>query len=379
MGADVVKVESIQRPDGMRFAGAVRNEQMWEWSPVFHGANVGKRDVTLRLDSDRGMALLRKLIEGADVLIENYSARVMDNFGLSWEDVREISPRAIMVRMPAFGLDGPWRDRPGFAMTVEQVSGLAWITGYEDMPLVVRGACDPLGGMHAVFATLCALEERRRDGLGRLVEMPLVEGAINVAAEQVIEYSAYGALLERDENRGPVSAPQGVYATKEAGELVAVAVPNDDVWRALREVIGKPEWATRTDLDTAAGRRAHHDEVDAGLEAWLSQQPAEEVAARLRSVGVPAERLINPHDLSPHPQLEARGFFQQLEHPATGDTRYPGWPMAFSGLSRALHRRPPPTLGQHNDEVLGDELGLSEAERDALRDEQVIGNRPSFM
>ena len=132
-----------------------------------------------------------------------------------------------MLRMPAFGLDGPWRDRNGFAMTIEQASGLAWITGYRDLPLVVRGACDPLGGMHAVFALLMALEHRRRTGEGQLVEVPLLETALNVAAEQVIEHSAYGALLERDENRGPVSAPQGVYACAGDDVFVAVAVETD--------------------------------------------------------------------------------------------------------------------------------------------------------
>ena len=160
LGADVVKVESIQRPDGMRFAGAIPNEKLWEWSPVFAGANPGKRDVTLHLDSTRGMELLRELIDGADVLIENFSVRVLDNFGLDFETLRASNEGLCLVRMPAFGLDGPWRDRTGFAMTIEQVSGLAWMTGYADLPLVVRGACDPSGGMQTAFALLLALEER---------------------------------------------------------------------------------------------------------------------------------------------------------------------------------------------------------------------------
>ena len=113
MGADVIKVESIQRPDGMRFAGAVRNEVMWEWAHVFHGANPGKRGITLRLDSDEGRELLLRLVEGADVLAENFSVRVMGQLGLSWETLRERNPRLVMLRMPAWGLDGPWRDRVG--------------------------------------------------------------------------------------------------------------------------------------------------------------------------------------------------------------------------------------------------------------------------
>jgi crotonobetainyl-CoA:carnitine CoA-transferase CaiB-like acyl-CoA transferase len=379
MGADVVKVESIHRPDGMRFAGAIPGERMWEWSPVFHGANPGKRAVTLDLDREEGMALVKRLIAGADVVMENYSHRVFENFGLGWETIHELNPRAIMLRMPAFGLDGPWRDRNGFAMTIEQASGLAWITGYRDLPLVVRGACDPLGGMHAVFALLMALEHRQRTGEGQLVEVPLLETALNVAAEQVIENTAYGALLERDENRGPVSAPQGVYACAGDDAFVAVAVETDAQWASLCRAMGNPAWTRDDSLATAAGRRARHDEIDAKLGEWLAGQERDAAAEALVAAGVPAAALQNPHFVMPNPQLEHRRFFQTLKHPVTGETRYPGFPMGFSSLGPQLHRAPPPTLGQHNDEVLGGELGLSGEELEALRQAKVIGDRPSFM
>ncbi len=382
LGADVVKVESIQRPDGMRFAGAIRKEKLWEWSPVFAGANPGKRDVTLQLDDARGMALLKRLIADADVVIENYSVRVLENFGLGWDEVRALSPRVIMVRMPAFGLDGPWRDRTGFAMTIEQVSGLAWITGYEDLPLVVRGACDPVGGMQTVFALLMALEHRRRTGEGQLVEVPLLENALNLAAEQVIEYSAYGELLTRAGNRGPVSAPQGVYrcADRDGQEqYVAIAIARDEQWQALCDQLGNPAWARDPQLATAAGRRTRHDEIDERIDAWLADQHRDAAAERLVAAGIPAAAVINAHRVMPNPQLEARAFFQTMVHPETGPTRYPGFPMRFSRFGPGLHRRPPPTLGQHNDEVLRGELGLSEAEVAELRAARVVGERPSFL
>jgi crotonobetainyl-CoA:carnitine CoA-transferase CaiB-like acyl-CoA transferase len=382
LGADIVKVESIQRPDGMRFAGAIPNERLWEWSPVFAGANPGKRDVTLQLDSERGMALLKQLISEADVVIENYSVRVLENFGLAWEDVRALSDKIVMVRMPAFGLDGPWRDRTGFAMTIEQVSGLAWMTGYDDLPLVVRGACDPVGGMQTVFALLLALEHRRRTGEGQLVEVALLENALNLAAEQVIEYSAYGELLTRAANRGPVSAPQGVYRCPDRDgeeQYVAVAIANDTQWQALREAMGDPAWARSQELTTAAGRRARHDEIDAHLDAWCAHMSKEDAAERLVAAGVPAAAASNAHRVMPNPQLEARAFFQTMVHPVTGKARYPGFPMRFAGFGSALHRSPPPTLGQHNREILCDELGLSEQEFSELLATQVIGERPSFM
>ncbi len=379
LGADVVKIESIQRPDGMRFAGAARTERMWEWSPVFHGANVGKRAVTLDLDSDDGRALLRRMVEGADVVIENYSVRVLEHFGLGWDAIHAWNPRAIMLRMPAFGLDGPWRDRPGFAMTVEQVSGMAWVTGYPDLPLVVRGACDPIGGMHALVALVGALEHRRRSGEGQLVEVPLLEVAVNLAAEQVIEYSAYGELLTRDENRGPVAAPQGVYRCAGDDTLVAVAVASDAHWQGLRRALGDPDWARDEAFATAAGRRAQHDALDERIEAWTSQRSLAEAEETLVSAGVPAHAVVNAHFVMPNPQLEQREFFQVLKHPVTGETRYPGLPMRFSALGPHLHRAPPPTLGQHNDEILRGELGLSDEELARLREARCIGDRPTFM
>ena len=383
LGADVIKVESIQRPDGMRFAGAVRNETMWEWAPVAHGANPGKRGITLNLEDERGMAILERLIASADVLCENFSVRVMDQFGLTPEKLRALNPRLITVRMPGWGLDGPWRDRTGFAPNVEQASGLAWMTGYDDMPLVIRGACDPIGGMHAAIALFCALERRRVTGKGQLVEVPLIEPALNLAAQQVIEWSAYGRLLERNENRGPLAAPQGVYPSRHEGDRdpmhVAIAVRTDEEWQALRAVVGAHDWSEDPAHVTAEGRRAGHDRIDAGLAAWCAQRSAGEVARALGEAGIPAAELVNAHYLMPNPQLEARSFFETLEHPVTGKTRYPGLPMRFSSLRAELHRRPPPTLGQHNEEVLCRELGLTRDEVEALAEAKVIGTRPSFM
>lgn len=384
LGADVVKVESIQRPDFMRFAGSVRNDTMWEWNPIHHGCNANKRDITLHVDSEEGKALLWRLVETADVVIENFSPRVLENWGLDWQAVHTKNPKAILVRMPSFGLDGPWRDRVGFAMNIEGASGLAWLTGYDHIPLVVRGACDPVGGMHAVFALDLALEERRRTGRGQLVETPLLEPAINLAAEQVIEWSAYGHFLERTQNRSPLAAPQGVYPCGDEAETgdgpgyVAIAVETDAQWEALRGVLGDPEWARDPALATRAGRRAAHDAIDARLSAWTGARTRKEAADALLAAGVPANECINPHSLFPNPQLEHRGFFQEMEHPAAGKVRYPGQPMIFSGLPRHLRTRPAPMLGEHNEEILKGELGLSDEELETLREKKVIGTRPAF-
>jgi crotonobetainyl-CoA:carnitine CoA-transferase CaiB-like acyl-CoA transferase len=381
-GADVVKIESIQRPDGMRFAGAVREHPMWERSPVFHGANTGKRAITLDLDSEDGKAIFWKLVEDADVVVENFSARVMDHFGFDWEILHRRNPRLSLLRMPAWGLDGPWRERVGFAANVEQVSGLAWITGYRDMPLIVRGVCDPVGGMHALVGLMSALESRRKTGEGQLVECPLAEPALNIAAEQAIEWSAYGELLTRDGNRGPAAAPQGCYRcageaaadrTKSPDEpWLAVAVQTDAQWQGLVRALGSPDWAASTEFATSAGRHSHHDTIDRELERWASARNSEDAAEALRAEGVPAAALRNASFLCPNPQLEQRGFYRNLEHPVMGTVRYPGFPARFSARKEPASTRPPPTLGQHNSEVLS-ELGIDETEQQRLRDTKVIG------
>ena len=379
LGADVVKVESIQRPDGMRFAGSVRNDQLWEWSPVFHGANPGKRDVTLRLDHAKGLELLKRLIADADVVVENFSARVMPGFGLDEKTIRALNPRVLFLRMPAFGLDGPWKDRAGFAMTVEQVSGLAWVTGYEDMPLVVRGSCDPVGGVHAVFALGLALEERRRTGRGQVVELPLVEPALNIAAEQVIEHSAYGVLLGRSGNQMPHAAPQGLFETASPGELLALSVTNDVEWRGLCRALEAEDWRLSDALSSHRGRLEAQPALLERITDWCATRSRDEAVAALLAEGVPAAPVINAHDLMPNPQLEARHFFQTLKHPFTGETRYPSFPAWLTAFERELHHAPPPTLGQHNREILQGELGLTDEELAELEAEGIIGTRPSFL
>ena len=362
LGADVVKVESIQRPDGMRFTTTARPsvDRWWEWGPVFNGANAGKRGVTLDMTRPEGLALAKRLVAWADAVVENFTPRVMEGFGLDWEAVAAANPRAIMVRMPGFGLSGPWRDRTGFAQTMEQVSGMAWVTGLADgPPLIPRGACDPMAGMHAVVALLVALDERERSGKGTMVEMTMVEAALNAAAEQVVERSAYGTLLHRDGNRGPVAAPQGVYACQGDEQWLALAVATDEQWHGLRRALGDPD-----------GR------LDEELARWCAGHDHGALVELLDSHGVPAAPVLAPRDIASNPQMRARGFFETVEHPVVGTHDLPGLPFRLSERDTGWLPSPPPTLGQHNDEVLRQVVGLGEEEIEALRAEEIIGDRP---
>jgi crotonobetainyl-CoA:carnitine CoA-transferase CaiB-like acyl-CoA transferase len=302
----------------------------------------------------------------------------MEAFGLGDDVLAEVNPRAVVVRMPAFGLDGPWRDRVGFAPTMEQLSGMAWLTGHPDgPPMAPRGACDPLAGIHAAFALVAALARRDRTGEGALLEVPMIEVALNVTAEQVIEHDVHGVVLERAGNRGPAAAPQNVYACRGEERWVALAVAGDEHWAGLRRVLGDPAWAADPSLASDPGRRAAHDLLDRELSAWFAGRDRDDVVEQLAAAGVPAAAVVLPPDVVGNVQLRARGFFETLDHPDTGPTEYAGLPFAPLRGVDGWCRRPAPTLGQHNDEVLGGELGLGAEELERLRESQVIGDRPA--
>ena len=383
LGADVIHIESIQRPDGMRMTGGSlkgKEDRWWEFSAFFLSVNANKRGLTLNLNDARGVGIAKRLIRGADAIVENFTPRVLENFGLDWQTVHAINPRTILVRMPAFGLTGPWRDNTGFAQTMEQMTGLAWLTGHaDDQPRIQRGPCDPLAGMHAAFAFLVALAERDATGVGRHVEVTMVEAALNAAAEAIVEFSAYGARLERDGNRSPVAAPQGLYACLGSSpgdeRWLALSVTNDSEWRALKKVLGEPAWSKERRLDRHAGRREHHDSIDSKLKRWAAEREVEALVADLVEAGVPAGRVCNPREQTKHPQLRARGFFEEVAHGVVGAHPIPTLPFRYASVERWI-RRPAPHLGQHNREILAEELGLSDSDLAELEQEGVIGDRP---
>lgn len=379
LGADVVHVESIKRPDGIRMAGGafISRARWWELSPFFLAANTNKRDLTLDLASAAGRELLLDLVGEADVVIENFTPRVLETFDLGWDVIHATNPRAVMVRMPAFGLTGPWRDRPGFAQTMEQMTGLAWLTGHvDDQPRIQRGPCDPNGGMHAVFATMVALARRDRTGLGSLVEAPMFEAAVAVAAEPVIEFSAYGNVLGRDGNRSVRAAPQGVYACAGIEQWLALSVLDDAQWTRFARTLAAPQWLDDPSLATAAGRRARHDELDVHIREWAAARTVEEAVTVLVGAGIPAAGAIEPRRSHTNPQFVARGYFEVVDHPVAGLMDTPTQPFRWSGIERWV-ALPAPTLGQHNVEVLT-ALGCTAADIEALANDGVIGTAPVF-
>jgi crotonobetainyl-CoA:carnitine CoA-transferase CaiB-like acyl-CoA transferase len=281
---------------------------------------------------------------------------VMDQFGLGADVLLELKPDLVVVRMPAFGLTGPWRDRVGFAPTMEQIAGLAWVTGMPDgPPIAPRGACDPLAGVHAAFALLAALEFAAQTGRGQLVEVPMIESVLNVTATQTIEFEVFGKTLSRRGNRGHPDARQDLYQCAGEDNWIAMSVRTEEQRAALADLTGGP---------------------DTPIAEWFATQDVESVVERLAGAGIPVAAVVSPSLVTENPQLRHRGFFERLDHPSTGEGMYPCPPFGrLYGTDRWLLRTPP-TLGQHNAEVLTELCGLTDADLERLAAQGVIGTRP---
>lgn len=374
MGAEVIKVESIQHPDSFRFGNMV-SDLWWEVYAPWNCTNVNKYGITLDLNNPRGIELFKKLVEVSDIVIENFSSRVMENFKLTYPVLKELKPDIIMVSMPGYGLSGPWRDYAGFGLAFEQSSGLAYLTGYANgSPQNLGGSADPIAGMHAAFAIQAALEYRRRTGKGQFIEIAQAELLTRLLGTALIDYSLNKRIWGRMGNRDAVKAPHGVYRCKGEDMWVVISISSDKEWSDFCQAIGKPELARDERFSTLLNRWGNQDALDKLIEAWTLEHDRYEAMTILQNAGVAAGAVTIPDRLQHEPHLKDRRFFQELTRDIIGTQLYPRWPMVFS--ETPIGMRPAPKLGEHNHYVLGSILGLSKVEIEALEKQQVIGTTP---
>jgi crotonobetainyl-CoA:carnitine CoA-transferase CaiB-like acyl-CoA transferase len=282
-----------------------------------------------------------------------------------------------MVRMPAYGLDGSWRDRGGYAQTMEMLSGMASTTGWPDStPEIPNGPCDPIAGSHATIALLIALRRAKETGEGVLVEAPMINSALRVAAEVVIEQSAYGVTLQRQGNRSFPAAPQGIYPTIEPdpvglGDIrwIALSVLTDEHWVALCNILGTDGWRGWSQ----STRWSNHDEIDTAVTAWTSANTVDVIEKTLLAAGVPVGEVVLGHLLTELEQLQHRGFFEEVVHPLTGTNTHAGMPVRWSSIPGQVQRGHAPMLGQDDDVVWLEQVGMSPTEYTRLREAGVIG------
>jgi crotonobetainyl-CoA:carnitine CoA-transferase CaiB-like acyl-CoA transferase len=376
LGAEVIKVEAVNRPDLIRLAGPPLSvDRSWERYAAFAGVNTGKREVTADLSTAEGLEIVRRLVAGADVVLENFLPRVLDEHGLDYQSMRLVNPDVLLVRMPAWGLDGPWADRPGFTYTVNAASGLASLTGYPDRePLITGTIVDPFAAMVATTVALSAIRNRAQTGQGGMVEIPLCDVAVQLVAAAVVGWSATGVVATRSGNRRLGTGPRNIYRCAD-GRQVAIDAESDEHWNALASLPFVKEWATAPELEDAAARAARLSELDGLLGGSCAILAADDVVAQLRRAGVPAAPVETGADAVTHPQLLARERVVELDHAVIGRQKYLAAPAWFTAGPTALARRSAPLFGEHSHEVLR-EIGLTAAEIAGLEEKKLIGDSP---
>jgi crotonobetainyl-CoA:carnitine CoA-transferase CaiB-like acyl-CoA transferase len=380
LGADVIKVESCQYPDWFRGTdprGPYYPERTYEKIYWFQQMNRNKRGITLDLTNPKGMALLKQLLAGADAVIDNYAADVLPRMGLDAAAMLKINPRLVVVTMPAFGMTGPWSGVRAYGSTLEQASGLPSVTGCEgDAPTMLHAALgDPFGGVSAAAALMLGFVHQKNTGQGQHIDLSATEALLPLVAPSIIEQSATGKSGPRIGNRHPRFVPNGCFPCLGEDQWVTIAVRNDSEWRALCKVMHRDDLAQDPALATADGRRAEEDRIEVAIRHWTTTVRPDLAMVTLQDAGVPAATARLPMDLAGDPHLLKVGHWQPVTKVFMGPHLLPS--VAYREGSAKLPypiERLAPTLGQHNDEVLREVLGLGAAEIAELRAAEIIGD-----
>ncbi len=372
-GAEVIKVESASRLDPVRAGGPFKDGKPGvNRSGYFASRNTGKKSLTLDLKSERGRDLVLELIRRSDVVTNNFAPGAMDRLGLGYAAVREVAPTIVYLEMPMYGADGPRAAMAGVGMTISAVTGQMWQTAY--------GPDDPVGPgthypdhaancHHAAFAVMAALRRRRLTGEGCRIDLSQVESTLNFMGGPFLQWASKGEEPAQVGNRSLRHCPHDVYRARGEDDWVAVAVECDRQWQALAAVLGGA--ALDTGLAAAAARLERSGEVDRLVADWVGARDGETAANELRAAGVPAAVVASSrHLVERDAQLQARGYWQTVAHPEIGETLYTSPPYRIDDARVRLQR--PPLMGEHNDAVLGDVLGLPPAEIDRLVEDGVV-------
>lgn len=393
MGADVIKIEGPDSLDPVRpFGQRTQDEIDGMYSPYLNQYSRGKRGLCLDLKTEQGRELVLRLVAESDLVIENFRAGVLERLGLGYDVLRSAKPDIVLVSMPGYASTGSEKDRAAYGPVVESMAGFVGLGGIEGDPPLFSGVSysDPVAGTYAAGAAVLGLLHRERTGRGQRLELSQRDNMINQIGEVTIEYQLTGRAPSRLGNRHPRWAPQGAYRCRDldhasapkqsTGEPVwdrwlTLSVTNDAEWHALCRVIGRADLAADGRFSTEAGRRAGHDEIDVAISAWTATQDCYAAARALQAAGVPAAPVLTALDTLTDTHLVAREFLDETDHPRAGKQLLsrPLWRLSETPMHIA---RPAPLLGQHNEEVLGDLLGVSAADLAALGEARIVATGP---
>jgi crotonobetainyl-CoA:carnitine CoA-transferase CaiB-like acyl-CoA transferase len=384
LGAEVIKVESLQHyptptkgprnpprsVDAVSMSAARDypdndpGDDPWNRLSWFNSQARNKRDVTMDITRGSGRDLFLRLIERSDGLVENNGAGLLEKLGIGPAVLHEVNAGLVIVRMPPLGLSGPDSGATGFGWHFEDLGGFLRVQGYPDIEvgsIFMDGASGPAGAN----AMLMGLLQRRRRGAGMVCEVAQVENMVCHIGDLTMDAAMNHRVPPRWGNRSPDFAPQGCYRCAGDDEWVVLSVRDDEEWRRLCALLGGPPELSRSELDSLAARHDAHDEIDAAVTAWTSVQQPMAAAEMLQAAGIPAGPVLSEADASSDPQLHERGFFHLLEHPSCGIHFHPGANFQMSRTPPQLWRAAP-TVGQDNEHVYKDILGVSDEEYEQL-------------
>ena len=368
LGADVVRVESSKHPDHPWPSTYISKDGR---HASYLNTNRSKRSVAIDLKNEIGQTIASRLTATADVVIENFSAGVMRRLKLDYETLQSTNPALIYVSMSGYGHDGPRHDWTSMNMNLQGYSGLMMVTGAEgDPPTAISNSWnDYIGGLHACFAILQAVDTRSTSGKGTRIDLSQFECSASMIGPLLLSSAVSKTTPLRRGNRSAVCAPQGVYRCAGTDEWCALSVETDEQWKALTKAMGAEQWGSDNRFSDVAGRIRHHDEIDRQIEAWTKQLPNTDVQRQIETTGVPAERMRRINDVIE--SADGATVFVKMEEPRVGSmltTRLP-----FSLASDSLPPpRSAPGLGENTVEVLREWLDFSNEEIAAIQEQEAL-------
>ena len=381
LGAEVVKVESPKAWDNIRtlLAPPVSpGEQWWNTAFYFHEYNRNKKSVTLDLADPKGKELFGRVVAKSDIVIENFRTDVPAKLGLSDEWLRAQNEQIIVVGMAGFGKTGPDANAMGYGPIIEQMSGLTALSGYGDDGIPMKTGIsygDPIAGLGAAAAALTALIQRRKTGKGQYIDLSQREVMTAQIGEAFLDWNMNQRVQPHWGNGHDWMAPHNAYQCRGEDEWVAITVRTDQEWDGLVRAMGSPAWSGEEAFSDQIYRWDNHDALDAHLSAWTGGLTKEAVFDACRAEGVPCGPVLKMADLFDDEQLQARGFYEEVNHPQHKTWLVHGWAWQATDAGPCI-ASVAPNFGQHNEEVLGGLLGLDQAELDQLAGEGIIADRP---
>jgi benzylsuccinate CoA-transferase BbsF subunit len=374
MGAEIIRIESHQRLDPIRFLGQnPRDLKGPDGSPLFNGLNYSKKSITLNLGHPRGATLAKEIVRRSDVAVENFTAGMMKRWGLAYEDLCQLKPDIIMVSGSPLGQYGPDSHSVGWGPITQASAGICHLTGYPDGPPSSLGGTWPdyMVGVVMTYAVLAALYCRRRTGKGQYIDLAMAEVVSSMLPEAILDYVMNKRDRGRQGNRDELMAPHNVYRCQGEDKWLAIAVDNEGEWRSLCQALGHPEWLADERFKDRQSRKVHEQELDVLLTAWTRKRSQAEIMHLLQKVGVAATPVYDTESLLADPQFQHRDFLVTPGHPVTGDLPVAGIPGKYSAIEKPRYT-PAPGLGQDNESIFGGLLGLSSEEIQRLQKEKVI-------